>query len=59
KSLVYETPVYDPEQLLAKILAASDVVRETPGIFERVRQSFVGRCNACIECGGRHFENLL
>ncbi|KDR08438.1 hypothetical protein L798_01785, partial [Zootermopsis nevadensis] len=59
KSIVYETPVYDPEQLLARILAASDVVRETPEAFERMRQSFGRRCNACIECGGRHFEHLL
>ncbi|KDR12539.1 hypothetical protein L798_13713 [Zootermopsis nevadensis] len=59
KSLFYETPVDDPEQLLARILAASDVVHETPGVFEGVRQSFVHRCNACIECGGCHFEHLL
>jgi hypothetical protein len=59
KSLVYETPVDTPEELLARILAASDVVRETPGILERTRQNFVRRCNACIECEGRHFEHLL
>jgi hypothetical protein len=48
-----------PRTTFGQNTAASDVFRETPGVFERVRQSFVRRCNACIECGGRHFEHLL
>ena len=59
KSLVYETPVPDEETLLARILAASDEVHGMPDVFGRVRQSFLHRCNACIECGGRHFEHIL
>ena len=59
KSLVYETPVLDEETLLARILVASDEVRGMPDVFGRVRQSFLHRCNACIECGGRHFEHTL
>ena len=59
KSLVYETPVPDEETLLARILVASDEVREMPDVSGRVRQSFLHRCNACIECGGRHFEHIL
>ena len=47
------------ETLLARILAASDEVRGMPDVFGRVRQSFLHRCNACIECGGRHFEHIL
>ena len=59
KSLVYETPVSDEATLLARILAASDKVRGMPDVFGRVRQSFLQRCNACIECGGRNFEHIL
>ena len=59
KRLVYETPVPDEETLLARILAASHEVRGMPDVFGRVRQSFLHRCNACIECGGRHFEHML
>jgi hypothetical protein len=59
KSLVYETPVETQGELIARILAACLVVRQTPGIFERVRQNFLRRCTTCIEAGGRHFEQLL
>ena len=59
KSLVYATPVETVEDLTARIFNACEVVQHTPGIFERVRQSMVRRCNACIELGGRHFEHLL
>jgi hypothetical protein len=38
------TPVDNKFELLARILVASDVIRETPGKFERVRQSFCCRC---------------
>ncbi|KAM0737138.1 hypothetical protein ACS0PU_000231 [Formica fusca] len=48
KSLVYEIPVDDPETLVARILTASDMVQNMLGIFEKVRQSFIRRCNACI-----------
>ena len=59
KSLVYETPVETEEELIARIVAAFDKVRNTPGIFARIRQSFINRCNLCIERGGRVFENCL
>jgi hypothetical protein len=32
KSLIYDTPVDNEFELLARILVASDVIRETPGI---------------------------
>ena len=35
------------------------VIQNTPGIFVRVRQNLVRRCHACIEVGGRQFEQLL
>jgi len=59
KSLVYETPVDSEEELIARVVAAFDVVRNDPGIFARVRESFLRRCNICIERQGRHIENLL
>ena len=59
KTLVYETPVETAEDLTARVLAACRQVQLTLGIFERVRQNVIRRCNACIENGGRHFEQLL
>ncbi|PNF33715.1 hypothetical protein B7P43_G11435 [Cryptotermes secundus] len=59
KSLIYDMPVDNEFKLLARILVACDVIRDTPGIFERVHQSFFRRCNACIENGGRQFQHLL
>ena len=59
KILVYKTPVPDEETLLTRILAASDEVRGMPDVFGRVHQFFLHRCNACIECGGRHFEHIF
>lgn len=59
KSLVYETPVDSPEDLVARIIAAAGDVRDMPGIFETVRQSLRRRCEACLTVGGRSFEQLL
>jgi hypothetical protein len=59
KSLIHDTSVDNEFELLARIIVASDVIRETPGIIERVLQGFCRRCNACIENGGRQFQHLL
>ena len=59
KSLVFETPVETDMELVARIVAACDVIRNTLGIFVRVRQNLVRRCHAYIEVGGRQFEQLL
>ncbi|GBN93269.1 hypothetical protein AVEN_112173-1 [Araneus ventricosus] len=59
KSLVYETPVNSAEDLVARILATADKISTTPGIFERVRQSFLRLCELCNDTRGRHFEHLL
>ncbi|PSN53562.1 hypothetical protein C0J52_09198 [Blattella germanica] len=53
------TPVETDMELVARVVAACDVIRNTSGIFVRVRQNLVRRCQACIEVGGRHFEQLL
>ncbi|EZA53585.1 hypothetical protein X777_06941 [Ooceraea biroi] len=36
-----------------------DVIKTTPGIFERVRQSMRRRIDACIAARGGHFEHFL
>ena len=46
-------------ELVARIVAAYDIIQNTSGIFVRVQQNLVGRCHACIEVGGRQFEQLL
>ncbi|GBN28235.1 Ectonucleotide pyrophosphatase/phosphodiesterase family member 6 [Araneus ventricosus] len=45
KSLVYETPVDLAEDLMARIVVVADKINSTPEIFERVRQSFLRRCD--------------
>ena len=59
KSMVYETPVTSEIDLIGRIVEASARIRETPGVFERVRQSFRRRIEGCIEAEGRQFEHLL
>ena len=44
KSVVYETDIDSEEDLVARIVSAAAEVRETPGIFGRVRQSMARRC---------------
>ena len=35
------------------------VIQNTPGIFLRMLQNLVRRCYACVEVGGRQFEQLF
>jgi hypothetical protein len=56
---VYETPIDSVEDLVARLSVAAASVREIPGVFEKVRQSMRRRCEACINVGGRTFEQLL
>ena len=58
-SLVFETPVEMGIELVARIVADYDIIQNTSGIFVRVRQNLLRRCNFCIEVGGRQFEQLL
>ncbi|GFW29597.1 uncharacterized protein TNCV_3934651 [Trichonephila clavipes] len=46
KFLVYETQV-EAEDLVARFVVATDKIKTTPGIFERVLQSFFRRCHLC------------
>lgn len=58
KQLVYSTPIRTLEELRDRIHHSFRVVRETPGILERVRQSMIRRCQACIAADGGHFEHM-
>ncbi|GBL92682.1 hypothetical protein AVEN_119081-1 [Araneus ventricosus] len=58
-SLVYEMPADSAEDLVARIVVAADKINTPPGIFEKVRQSFLRRCELCSETRGRHFQHLL
>ena len=59
KDLVYQTEVPDVEELRRRIIHGCQTIRETPGIFQRVRESFVRRANVCLNAGGEHFEQFL
>jgi hypothetical protein len=59
KTIVYDTPVATVEVLRNRIIAACEKKLNTPGIFERLRQSMRRRCEACIEAKGNHFQQFL
>lgn len=59
KSLVYDTPVDNAEELVARIAVAAGEIRDMPGVFQNVRMSMRRRCEACIVARGRNFEHLL
>ncbi|GFW85226.1 DUF4817 domain-containing protein [Trichonephila clavipes] len=59
KSLVYDTPVDNAEELVARIAVAAGEIRNSPGVFQNVRMSMRRRCEACIVARGRNFEHLL
>ncbi|KAJ4426971.1 hypothetical protein ANN_26770 [Periplaneta americana] len=59
KSLVYSSPVPDLESLRNRIVACSEDIRNTPGVWDRVRRSMRHRCEVCIQAGDGHFEHLL
>ena len=59
KSLVYTTPIENLHDLRNRIVASRETIRNTPGIFERVRQSMGRRAEACIMGDGGHFRQLL
>ncbi|KAJ4452038.1 hypothetical protein ANN_03553 [Periplaneta americana] len=59
KSLVYSSPMPDLESLRNRIVACSEDIRNTPGVWDRVRRSMRHRCEVCIQAGGGHFEHIL
>lgn len=59
KSLVYSTPIVDIYQLEDRIVHSFQMIKEQPGICERVRQSLRNRVECCVRMGGGHIEHLL
>ena len=61
KSLAFETSVETDMEIVARIvgLTACNFIQNTTEIFVKVRQNLVRRYHACIEVGGRQFEQLL
>ena len=59
KTLVYDTPVDNAEELVSRIAVDAGEIRDTPGLFQNIQNSMRRRCEACIEVGGRNFEQFL
>jgi hypothetical protein len=59
KSLVYSVPIENVDQLRERVFNCCQEIRELPGIFERVRSSFVRRMECCILMNGDHIEHIL
>ena len=56
---MFEAKVETDMELVARIVAAFDIIQNTSQIFVRMRQNLVRRCHVCIEVGVRQFEQLL
>ena len=59
KALVYKTPIQSEEDLRNRIINSCDIIKNTPGIFRRVRNSMMRRLDGCIEAEGGHFQHLI
>lgn len=59
KSLVYSRPVDNLADLRQQIEDACRTIRRNPGRFERIRASFLRRCEVCVQMEGGHVEHLL
>lgn len=59
KSAMYDTPIVDEEDLVARLAIVAGNVRDIPDIFERVRGSLLHRLRLCCGRGGGHIEHLL
>ena len=59
KNLVYETPVESEGDLLARILAAAQIIEHTPGPVGRVYENMCLRYTVCNEQRACHVEPYL
>ena len=59
KSLVYSVPIVDELQLRQRIAYYCNEIKNIPGIFQRVRESWRKRAESCLEMNGAHMEHLL
>ena len=57
KSLIYDTPVSIEENLLARVMAVTDVGGSRIG--DRMYQSTIWRYRICVNFGGSHIEPFL
>ena len=57
KILMYEFPIESAEVLVDG--PALREMRDNPGVLQRVRESLLRRCTACITSNGECFEQLL
>ncbi|KYN30059.1 hypothetical protein ALC57_00502 [Trachymyrmex cornetzi] len=56
---VYTTQIENENDLRNRIVASCEAIRNTPGIFERVRQSLRRRLDRCIMAQGGHFQQFI
>lgn len=59
KDIVYQRPSNSREELLIKIRAAGNEIKNRSELFFRVQQNLRKRVQKCIDVDGEHFENFL
>ncbi|KAJ4427630.1 hypothetical protein ANN_25278 [Periplaneta americana] len=59
KSLVYSSPVPNMESLRNRIVADCEEIRNTPGIWDRVRRAMRHRYEACIQAGEFNEDSIV
>lgn len=59
KALVYDPPVNNTEDLVARTVIAADKINTIAGIFEKVHQSYIRRCELGNATLGHHIQHLL
>lgn len=59
KDIVYKNEVRDEEDLRRRIIEGCQTIRNMPGIFQHVQESFERRVHVCLNAVGGHFEQYL
>jgi hypothetical protein len=59
KTLVYLAPTENKAALHRRIIYACQIILNSRGKFESVRQSMIRRVHPCTDSGGGHFWRLL
>lgn len=59
KQLVYSTPIESREELLQKVIAAANQIRNDSDVLKRTTRSVALRATICIDENGGHFEQLI
>ncbi|CAK1602342.1 unnamed protein product [Parnassius mnemosyne] len=58
KNRVYSKPIVTLEELRRNITQAADYINSRR-YARQIKRSFLRRCHACINAGGKQFEHLL